>query len=312
MGRKPVDAVGGVQVLDHDHLKAGRAALARGDGGPGQKELPDAVPALAVLSLDGVGVAEPVAVPAPEGARVVHADRVDAGDQVIMMSLLLRLLDSPLDLPSGALEAANVVGKRGGGVGAGKDVLVQEKPPDEVLVLPCLTQTRELDIHSAVVLKHIIALTEERRKPANANMLTHLELGNLVEFPRRDVTIVHAQEVALAFGDARAAQDVITPGGLITGEGSARDVGAVIDAGELGKGPPAATDVQKGLSLLESELLTDDGHLIILHLLERLLACGVGADTARVDHAGSKEPRVVVVAAVVVGADLLLVLLARM
>jgi len=114
----------GVEVLDHDYLEAGGTALARGDGGPGQKEFPDAVPALAVLSLDGLGVAEPVAVPAPYGARVVHADRVDAGDGVSMTSFTLRLLYSPLDLPSGTLKATNVVGKRGGGVSAGKDVLV--------------------------------------------------------------------------------------------------------------------------------------------------------------------------------------------
>jgi len=76
-------------------------------------------------------------------------------------------------------------------------------------------------------------------------MLTHLDLGNFVEFPRRDVTIVHTQEVALALGDARAAEGVVAPGGLVSSEGSARDVSAVIDAGELGEGAPAATDVQK-------------------------------------------------------------------
>jgi hypothetical protein len=70
--------VGGVQVLDDDHLVAGGAALARGDGGPGEEQLPDAEPALAVLGVDQVGVAEPVAVPAPERAGVVDADGVDA------------------------------------------------------------------------------------------------------------------------------------------------------------------------------------------------------------------------------------------
>lgn len=80
LGREPLDAVGGVEVFDHDHLEAGGAALARGDGGPGQEELPDAVPALAELGVDGLGVAQPVAVPPPEGARVVDADGVDAAD----------------------------------------------------------------------------------------------------------------------------------------------------------------------------------------------------------------------------------------
>ena len=75
-----VDAVGGIQILDHNHLVAGGAALARGDARPGEEELPNAVPALSVLLLDGVGVAEPVAVPAPESARVVDANGVDAGE----------------------------------------------------------------------------------------------------------------------------------------------------------------------------------------------------------------------------------------
>lgn len=79
---KAVDAVRGIEVLDHHHLVARRAALARRNGRPGEEELPDAVPALAKLGRDGVGVAEPVAVPPPQGARVVDADGVDAGGDV--------------------------------------------------------------------------------------------------------------------------------------------------------------------------------------------------------------------------------------
>ena len=127
----------GVQILDYKHLKAGRATLARRDCGPCQKEFPDTIPALTVLGLNGVGVAKPVAVPAPEGARVVDADRVNAADGVSRASFVLRLRNSPLDLPSSTLKAAYVVGKRGGGVGARKNVLVQIKPPDKILVLPC-------------------------------------------------------------------------------------------------------------------------------------------------------------------------------
>jgi hypothetical protein len=35
------DTVGRVEVLDDDHLVAGRGALARGDDGPGEEEFPD-------------------------------------------------------------------------------------------------------------------------------------------------------------------------------------------------------------------------------------------------------------------------------
>lgn len=78
LGRDAKGAVGGVEVLDDDKLEAGGAALARRDGRPGQEQLPDAVPALAVLGLDGVAVAEPVAVPAPKRTGVVDTDGVDA------------------------------------------------------------------------------------------------------------------------------------------------------------------------------------------------------------------------------------------
>lgn len=37
----PVDAVRRVQVLDNNHLVAGGRALAGGDDGPGEEELPD-------------------------------------------------------------------------------------------------------------------------------------------------------------------------------------------------------------------------------------------------------------------------------
>lgn len=88
LGADPLDTVGGVEVLDHDHLEAGGAALAGGDGGPGQEELPDAVPALAVLGVDDLAVAQPVAVPPPEGARVVDADGVDAAGCVLATLVL--------------------------------------------------------------------------------------------------------------------------------------------------------------------------------------------------------------------------------
>lgn len=36
-----INAVGGVEVLDDDHLETGGATLARGDDGPCEEELPD-------------------------------------------------------------------------------------------------------------------------------------------------------------------------------------------------------------------------------------------------------------------------------
>lgn len=41
LGADSVDTVGGVQVLDDDHLVAGGHSLAGGDDGPGEEEFPD-------------------------------------------------------------------------------------------------------------------------------------------------------------------------------------------------------------------------------------------------------------------------------
>jgi hypothetical protein len=73
-----IDAVGRVEVLDHDHLVAGCATLARGDGRVGQEDLPCAEPSFAELGLDLLSVAEPVPVPPPESSRVVNTNSVNA------------------------------------------------------------------------------------------------------------------------------------------------------------------------------------------------------------------------------------------
>ena len=58
-----IDTVHGVEVLNAGDLEASCGALARSDRGVGKEVLPDAEPAGAVLGVDLVLVAEPVAVP---------------------------------------------------------------------------------------------------------------------------------------------------------------------------------------------------------------------------------------------------------
>jgi hypothetical protein len=95
------NAVSGVEVLDDQDLEASGAALAGSNDRPGEEELPNLrvfimsatlnhrgrgnldrmtypEPPLAVLGLDGIGVANPVAVPPPNGGRVVNTDGVNA------------------------------------------------------------------------------------------------------------------------------------------------------------------------------------------------------------------------------------------
>lgn len=337
-----VDTVDGVEVLVHEDLEAGGAALARGDDGPGEEEFPDLLgeggtrlvcdllggesilgemgirtysePALAVLGLDGVGVAEPVAVPSPQGGGVVHADGVDAKIEVSAIPFTQRNLlgenfNSPLNLKASPLKRARVVPQGSRSVSATEDVFVQVDAPDEVLVLPSLTETRQLHVHGTVVLEHVVALAEKGSELLDANVLAHLKLRDLVEFLLGDVAVVHAEDFALLLGDAGAAERVGGVGGALLCDGDTGDLGAVVQTGEFGESTPAAADVEHGLALLQVELLADHGHLVVLQFLEGLLAGGVRDDTAGVDHARAEEPGVVVVTAVVVGTDLLHVLL---
>lgn len=81
--QQTINAVCRVQVLDHDKLEASGRTLARGNRGPSQEQLPDTVPALAKLGANSLGVANPVAVPAPKRTRVVDSDSVDAVDVLV-------------------------------------------------------------------------------------------------------------------------------------------------------------------------------------------------------------------------------------
>lgn len=251
-----------------------------------------AEPSLAVLGLNLVTVAEPVSVPAPESSRVVNANGVDA-----------------LDLEAGALELVDNPAKRSGSVGAGEDVLGHEQTPDEILVLPGLSQTSVLQEEDTIVVEHVVNLLAETAEVADTNVLSHLEAGDLVVAAggHGDVAVVHAQNLALLLGNANLAHSSVAPGRLVAAEGDTGDLGSVVLAGEAGQGTPAAADIQHLLICLQVNLLADDGQLVVLKLLERLVAKRVGDDTGGVDHAWAKEPAVKVVTAVVVVANLLLV-----
>jgi hypothetical protein len=85
-------------------------------------------------------------------------------------------------------------------------------------------------------------------------------------------------------------------------------VGVIVDRGELGKGSPATANIEQLLALLELDLLADNGELVVLELLKGLLLVDIGDNARGVDHAWAQEPAVEVIAAVVVVADLLLIL----
>lgn len=224
------------------------------------------------------------------------------------LSRLLSFIHLPLDLEASPLQRAGVVPERSRGISAAEDVLVEVDSPDEVLVLPGLSQTRELDVHGAIVLEHVVALAEKSCELLDANVLTHLELSDLVELLFGDVAIVHAEDVALVLGDARAAESVGGVRSTLLGDRDTGDLRAVVERGKFGQGSPATANIEHGLALLQVDLLTDGSHLVVLQLLESFLTRRVRDETAGVNHARAEEVGVVVVAAVVVGPDLLHVL----
>jgi hypothetical protein len=251
-----------------------------------------AEPALAVLGLHLVAVGHPVTVPPPEGGRVVNTDGVDV-----------------LDLESGRLQLVDEEAERGRCIGTREDVLVHEQAPNEILVLPRATQTRNLQEEDTIVVHHVINLLKESLKEADADVLSHLETSDLVvtTLGNRDIAVVHAQNLALLLGDARLTQRIVSPRGLVAAQSDTSHLGIKVAAGESSKSTPSTANVQELLALLEANLLTHDSELVVLELLKRLLLVDVGDDARRVDHARAKKPSIEIVTAVVVVTDLLLV-----
>ena len=281
-----------VDVLDKCDLEAGSGTLARSNGGVGQEELPDAEPALAVLGGNLLLVADPVAVPFPEGGGVVHTDGVNL-----------------LDLETSALKLVDDPAERCRSVGTREDVLVHEKTPCEILKLPLLAETSDLEEENTVVIKHVTNLGAETGEVTDTDVLGHLEAGNLLVATgrNRNIAVIHAENVGLVLSDTRFPQAVVAPLGLVAAEGDTSNMSTVVNRCEPGQSTPAAANVKHLLALLEANLFADNSHLVILELFEGLLTVDVRDDTGSVDHTRAKEPAIEVVTAVVVVTDLLLV-----
>lgn len=184
LGLDSLNTVGGVDVLDEGELPAGGTTLSRGDSRGSQEVLPDlgcvshinlgipereplvetyAEPSLAVLLLNLILVAHPVPVPAPQGSRVVNTDSINT-----------------LDLETSTLETVDDESKRGTSIGTREDVLVHEQTPDEVLVLPRLAETSDLQEENTIVIEHVVDLGQESAEVTDTDVLGHLETGNLL------------------------------------------------------------------------------------------------------------------------------------
>lgn len=284
--------MGGVDVLDQGDLEASSTTLARDDGGVGQEVLPDTEPSLAVLGLNLVAVGHPVAVPPPESSRVVNTDGIDV-----------------LDLEAGTLQLVDNPAERSRSVSTRENVLVHEKTPGEILVLPSLTETSVLKKEDTIIIKHVVDLLQEATEVADTNVLRHLKAGDLLvaTLGNGNITVIHAEDLALLLGDTGLAHAAVTPSGLVAAKSDTGDVGAILLTGKAGKSAPATANIKHRVTLVEANLLANDSKLVVLELLKSLLAVDVGDDARSVDHAGTKEPAVKVITTVVVVTDLLLV-----
>lgn len=144
---------------------------------------------------------------------------------------------------------------------------------------------------------------------SHANVLGHLKTGDLLVFALWDwdITVIHAEDLALLLRNTSLAKSIVTPSSLVAAESDSSSLCTVVDTGEFGKSSPSAADVQKSLAFLEIDLLADNGKLVILELLKRLLLVDIRDNTRGVDHAWAKEPSVEVITTVVVVSDLLLI-----
>lgn len=128
----------------------------------------------------------------------------------------------------------------------------------------------------------------------NLTYLRHFQRGNLVE---RTGTVLNLAEVFAENPrsggiDAIVFDTLITELGLVACESNAGSIAAVVLRSKSDKSAPATSNIEVTITRLKSELLADDGQLVVLELLKRFLALEILDDTASVDHARAEEPKI--------------------
>lgn len=186
-----------------------------------------------------------------------------------------------LDLETSSLELVDNPAKRSGSVSTGEDVLVHEKTPGEVLVLPSLSETSILKEEGTIVVEHVVDLVQEGGEVTDTDVLGHLKTGDslVAALGDRNVAVVHAQDLALLLRNSNLAHSSVTPSSLVAAQSDTSGAGPVVLAGETGKGSPTTTNIEHGVTLLEANLLANDSHLVILELLKGLFLVDVRNDT---------------------------------
>lgn len=138
-----------------------------------QKEDPDPVPPLTVLLDYLVLVRYPILIPPIECGRIVHPKYINV-----------------LYLETSGLQLCNDPAQGARSVSAGEDILVHEKAPNEILVLPRRANACDLENENTIVVQEVVNLTEERAITADTDMLKWL---SAIRFQwRKEVPITSA------------------------------------------------------------------------------------------------------------------------
>lgn len=214
-----------------------------------------------------------------------------------------------LDFESSSLQSVNDEAKGSASVSAREDVFVHEKTPDEILVLPRLAQTSDLQEEDTIVVQHVVDLREEGSEVTDTDVLGHLKASDLLvtAINPRSVTVVKAQDTALRLINTGIAETLVTPSSLVATQGDTSDLSAIVNRSILGQSTPATTEIKDSVTGLNANLFADHSQLVVLQFLQSLFLVGVADDTGSVDHTGAQEPSVEVVTAVVVVTNLLLI-----
>lgn len=153
----------GVDVLSQNKLVTSSTRLSGSNSGRSQEVFPNLEPLNTILVHNLVLVAHPVSVPSPQSGRVRDTNVVTRDN-----------------LKASALQSRDNKSQRSRGIGTRENVLVHEQTPDQVLVLPGLSQTSILQEENTIVLQSLVNLSQESTKSSDTNVLSHLKTGDLV------------------------------------------------------------------------------------------------------------------------------------
>ena len=244
--------VDGGLMRGDDDPDSGRS-LTRYHGAPGKEKLVKAVCELAVLLLDLLLVLDDVVVPSLDSVCVVHA-----------------LVAHRLDLETSPLELARIPVHGAGRISTREDVLTHEVAPDQIFKLPLSAESGNLQHEQTVRLQETLDLSKECLIVTDADMLAHLEAGDLVELSPnfiREFSVVKEIDVDLVL-EALLRYSFLPIFKLTRGYCHSGALHVEVLCHVDDPGGPAAAEIDQAVTVFHVEQLADDAALAVLSSLQ--------------------------------------------